>query len=212
MKKTLLIIILLPFILLKAQSSSNELVRVKDLIPDIVLDLKYNTTNNFTHQKLYTTNECYLVLDAVKRLKVVQDSLKKIKSLNGKNYPQGIGIKIWDGYRPRAIQYLMWEIYPDPTFVADPKNGSIHNRGGAVDLTLVDLSTGKEINMPTGFDDFSPAAAHGFDKLLPEIKANRDFLLNIMTNFGGFEPYTAEWWHYSTPGASNLPLLDFQMK
>lgn len=211
MKKIALIILLTP-LFLYAQSNSSELVKVKELIPDIVLDLKYNTLDNFTHQKLYSTNECYLVIDAVKRLKIVQDSLKKITSLNNNSYPKGIGIKIWDGYRPRAIQYLMWDIYPDPTFVADPKNGSAHNRGGAVDLTLIDMTTGKELRMPTGFDDFSPAAAHGFDKLMPEVKANRDFLLSIMTKLGGFAEYQAEWWHYTVPGINNYPLLDFQMK
>ncbi|MGE5681108.1 MAG: M15 family metallopeptidase [Bacillota bacterium] len=211
MKKIALIILLTP-LFLYAQSNSSELVKVKELIPDIVLDLKYNTLDNFTHQKLYSTNECYLVIDAVKRLKIVQDSLKKITSLNNNSYPKGIGIKIWDGYRPRAIQYLMWDIYPDPTFVADPKNGSAHNRGGAVDLTLIDMATGKELRMPTGFDDFSPAAAHGFDKLMPEVKANRDFLLSIMTKLGGFAEYQAEWWHYTVPGINNYPLLDFQMK
>ncbi|HEX2962847.1 MAG TPA: D-alanyl-D-alanine dipeptidase [Ignavibacteriales bacterium] len=211
MKNILLSFLLLPALLL-AQSSSNELIRVKDLIPDIVLDLKYNTTDNFTHQKLYTTNECYLLLDAVKRLKTVQDSLKKITSFNGQSFPQGLAIKIWDGYRPRAVQYLMWDIYPDPSFVADPNNGSNHNRGGAVDLTLVDRATGKELKMPTGFDDFTDAANHNFDKLMPEVKANRAFLLNMMVNVGGFDKYDAEWWHYSIPGAATYPLLDFQMK
>ncbi|MCU7493880.1 MAG: M15 family metallopeptidase [Ignavibacteria bacterium] len=211
MKKIIFALLFLPALLL-AQQTSNELIRVKDLIPDIVLDLKYNTVNNFTHQKLYTTNECYLLLDAVKKLKVVQDSLRNVTSLNGVSYPKGLSIKIWDGYRPRAVQYLMWDIMPDPSFVADPNSGSNHNRGGAVDLTLVDRATGKELKMPTGFDDFTPAASHSFNLLTPEVKANRAFLLNMMVNVGGFQMYDAEWWHYNVAGAGNYPLQDFQMK
>lgn len=210
LKNLLLVMVLLLCSSVRAQS--NELVKVRDVIPDIVLDLKYSTTDNFTHQKLYTTNECFLILEAVKRLKTVQDSLRNIRSLNGSAYPKGLGIKIWDGYRPRAIQYLMFEIFPDPTFVADPNTGSMHNRGSAVDLTLVDLNTGKELHMPTPFDDFTEAAAHGYNYLAPEVKANREFLLRMMTTVGGFSMYQSEWWHYTIPGASSYPLLDFQMK
>lgn len=210
--KNILFLLILLSVNLCAQSTSTELVKVRELIPDIVLDLKYNTTDNFTHQKLYTTNECFLLLDAVKRLKLVQDSLKNVRKVYSTSYPKGIGVKIWDGYRPRAIQYLMWEIWPDPTYVADPNSGSSHNRGGAVDLTLIDLATGKELQMPTKFDDFSSAAGHDFTNLPADIKANRDFLKNMMVNVGGFVLYQAEWWHYSIPGAGNYPLLDFQMK
>ena len=211
MKKFLLFFFLI-VIPLSAQDFSSELIRVKDVIPDIALDIKYATTENFTDQKLYTTNECYLLPEAVHRLKVVSDSLKNIKFYDGKNYSAGIGLKIFDGYRPRAVQYLMWEIYPDPTFVADPVNGSKHNRGGAVDLTLIDLSTGEELKMPTEFDDFSEAASHNFDRLPPDIIANRKLLKDMMTKVGGFNLYIAEWWHYEIPGANNYPLLDFQMK
>lgn len=211
MKKIILSIFLFSFSLF-AQEYSSELIRVKDIIPEIILDLKYSTTDNFTEQKLYTTNECYLLPEAVHRLKIVNDSLKNIKNYDGKNYPEGIGLKIFDGYRPRAVQYLMWEIYPDPTFVADPNNGSKHNRGGAVDLTLVDLLNGEELLMPTEFDDFSEAASHNFDRLPPEILANRKLLKDMMTDVGGFNIYIAEWWHYEIPNANNYPLLDFQMK
>lgn len=211
MKKIILSIFLFSFSLF-AQEYSSELIRVKDIIPEIILDLKYSTTDNFTEQKLYTTNECYLLTEAVHRLKIVNDSLRNIKFYNGKSYPSGIGLKLFDGYRPRAVQYLMWEIYPDPTFVADPNNGSKHNRGGAVDLTLVDLLNGEELLMPTEFDDFSEAASHNFDRLPPEILANRKLLKDMMTDVGGFNIYIAEWWHYEIPNANNYPLLDFQMK
>ncbi len=211
MKKLFLLFFLI-VITLSAQEYPSELIRIKDIIPNINLDLKYSTSDNFTGEKLYTTNECYLLTEAVHRLKIVNDSLRNIKSYNGKSYPAGIGLKIFDGYRPRAVQYLMWEIYPDPTFVADPNNGSKHNRGGAVDLTLVDLSTDEELQMPTEFDDFSEAASHNFDRLPPEIIANRKLLKDMMTKVGGFNLYVAEWWHYEIPGANNYQLLDFQMK
>lgn len=195
-------LLLLPVVLL-AQSSDLELVNVKELIPDVVLDLKYNTTDNFTGQKLYTTDECLLAHGLVRRLMLVQDSLRTL----------GLGLKIFDGYRPRAVQYLMFEIYPDPTFVADPASGSSHNRGGAVDLSLVNLATGEALVMPTAFDYFGPEAGHGWTiGLSAEQVANRQLLLSMMQNVGGLVPYSAEWWHYSHSPSLTNPLLDFQMK
>lgn len=186
-----------------AQSADDELVNVKELIPDVVLDLKYGTTDNFLHQKLYTANECLLALGAVKRLKIVQDSLRTL----------GFGLKIWDGYRPRAVQYLMWEIFPNSTYVADPSSGSNHNRGAAVDLTLVDRATGKELLMPTPFDWFGDEAGHDwYLGLNAEQVANRTLLKSVMENVGGLSSYSSEWWHYTYNPALANPLLDFQMK
>ena len=208
------LLVLFIYFPITAQVVNSELVPLRDIIPNIIIDLKYATTDNFFKQKLYTSNECYLLNDLAKRLVVVQDSLNKVRNLNGKSYPKGIGIKIWDGYRPRSVQYIMFELFPDPTFVADPNNGSSHNRGGAVDLTLVDLSTGKELKMPTGFDDFSNSAGHDFpgNLLLPEIYFNREYIKSIMTNIGGLSEYTAEWWHYQLTNNKDYPLLDFQIK
>ncbi|NMC58307.1 MAG: M15 family metallopeptidase, partial [Candidatus Methanofastidiosa archaeon] len=124
-----------------SQSALDELINPKEIIPDIQIELKYNTANhrflnlpngNITLPKFYTTNECLLLIKAVNQLKIAQDTLRKITSYNGISYPQGIGIKIWDGYRPRAVQYLLFEIYPNPVYIADPTTGSKHNRGGAV--------------------------------------------------------------------------------
>jgi D-alanyl-D-alanine dipeptidase len=185
-----------------AQSANDELVEVRELIPDIVLDLRYNTTDNFTHQKLYTTNVCYLSLGAVKKLVLVQDSLRTL----------GLGLKIFDGYRPRAVQWLMWEILPDPTYVADPVSGSKHNRGGAIDLTIINRSTGKELDMGTPFDFFGPEAGHDYTGFDPAILQNRVFLKNMMVNVGGLASYIGEWWHYEYTPAASYPLLDFQMK
>jgi len=188
---------------LAAQSADNELVRVKELIPDIVLDLRYSTMDNFTSQKLYTADECLLAHGAVTRLQRVQDSLRA----------SGLGLKIFDGYRPRAVQYLMWEILPDSRYVADPANGSVHNRGGAVDVSLVDLATGQELPMPTDFDYFGEEAGHGWTiGLSAEQIQNRELLKTVMEQVGGFSSYGAEWWHYSWGPAGSYPLLDFQMK
>lgn len=212
MKTYLIVIFIATTILTNAQSAFDEIIPVKQIIPDIVLDIRYSTTNNFTNQKLYTIGEAYLSLGAVNQLKVVHDSLKKITNYNGVNYPQGLGLKIFDGYRPRAVQYLMFEIFPNPVYVADPNTGSIHNRGGAVDVSIVDMATKQEIPMPTEFDWFGIEASHSYMNLPPNVIANRTLLYNMMTQVGGFIPYDAEWWHYSINGASSLPLLDFQMK
>ena len=211
MKVLIFFVLIIPY-LAGAQSSDNELVRVLDLIPDVQLDLKYNTTDNFTEQKLYSTGECLLALGAVKQLILVQDSLRNIRSFNGTSYPEGLGLKIWDGYRPRAIQYLMWEIFPNPVYVANPSSGSIHNRGGAVDLTLVDLHTGEELALPTEFDYFGEQAHHDYPNLPSDVIANRELLRSMMTEIGGFQIYSFVWWHYTWAPSKAYPLLDFQMK
>jgi D-alanyl-D-alanine dipeptidase len=208
--KNIAFILLILAGLLYSQSAQDELVNVKEFIPDIVLDLKYNTEDNFLDQKCYTTDECYLTRALLERVILVQDSLKNITFHDGNSYPQGLGLLIWDGYRPRAVQYLMWEILPDPTFVANPTSGSRHNRGEAVDVTLIDRSTGHELPMPTYFDDFTPAAAHGYMNLPANVIANRELLKRMMEQVGGLSPYSAEWWHYSLP--IGYPLLDFQLK
>ena len=199
----LLILLFLPPVLARAQTAGDELINVKELIPDVAIDLKYNTVDNFLHQKMYTTDECLLAMGTVKQLKKVQDSLRTL----------GLGLKIFDGYRPRAVQYLMWEIFPNPVYVADPASGSNHNRGGAVDLTLLNLATGQELLMPTAFDYFGVEASHGWTiGMSQEQINNRALLLTMMETVGGFTRYDAEWWHYQySPSLAN-PLLDFQMK
>jgi D-alanyl-D-alanine dipeptidase len=153
-----------------------------------------------------------MVLKLAEALKLAQDSLRNIRTHNGEDYPEGIGIKIWDGYRPRAVQYLFWEIFPNPVYIADPSSGSMHNRGGAVDLTLVDLATGGELAMPTEFDDFSVTASHTYSNLPDNVIANRELLKTVMTQVAGLKIYGAEWWHYNLTEAGSYPLQDFQMK
>ncbi|MBI9070836.1 MAG: M15 family metallopeptidase [Melioribacteraceae bacterium] len=220
--KKLLLLLFLP-ICVFAQVGEDELVNPKDIIHDVVIDLRYSTTEHkflnlpegdMPLPKFYTANECLMVLKGVLQLKIAQDSLRNIREHNGKTYPNGIGIKIWDGYRPRAVQYLFWDIYPNGAFIANPASGSKHNRGGAVDLTLIDLATSEELVMPTAFDDFSNRASHTFSGslLTQEQVANRKLIKDIMVNVAGMGWYSAEWWHYEVAGANSLPLLDFQMK
>jgi D-alanyl-D-alanine dipeptidase len=184
-----------------SQSSPREIIDMSEIIPGLKTDIKYATSNNFVKQKLYTVGKAFGSLAMTQSLKAVSDSLSKI----------GIGIKIFDAYRPRIIQWLLWEIVPNPTFVADPKSGSRHNRGSAVDLTLYNLTTGKELAMPSPFDEFSERASHNFQNLPDSVKANRKLLKDIMINFG-FDMYDAEWWHYNHTISKNYKLKDFQMR
>lgn len=203
MRRAILVITFLFIpLLLFSQVGDDEMIELKEFVPDIVLDLRYNTTNNFVRQKLYSTDVCLISRAVAERLVIVQDSLRKLN----------LGLKIFDGYRPRAIQWLMWEIFPNPIYVADPSSGSRHNRGSAIDLTIINLTTGQEWNMGTDFDYFGPEAGHDYKGFPPEVLNNRIFLKTTMQNVGGFTPYTAEWWHYDYTPASLYPLLDFQMK
>jgi D-alanyl-D-alanine dipeptidase len=220
MRKIILLVLLLP-VFYSAQTGDDEFVNPKELIHDIVVDLRYSSPDHsFLNlpdgdkrlPKFYTCNESLMTLSLANALKMAQDTLRNIRNHNGKEYPSGIGIKIWDGYRPRAVQYLLFDIFPNPAYVADPNTGSMHNRGGAVDVTLVDLATGEELLMPTLFDDFSIAASHSYMNLPQEAIANRTLLRTIMEDIAGLNTYGAEWWHYNLPGAGGFPLKDFQMK
>ncbi|HEX9614459.1 MAG TPA: M15 family metallopeptidase [Bacteroidota bacterium] len=207
MMKITFLLFLVPAMALLAQSGDDELVNVKELIPDIVLDIKYNTEDNFvttfagSGQKLYSTDECLVAMATAKRLILVQDSLRKM----------GLGLKMFDGYRPRTVQYIMWEYVGSP-YVANPATGSRHNRGAAVDVSIVNLFTGEELSMPTPFDYFGLEASHNYTHPNSTTNANRVFLLNMMKAVGGFVEYSVEWWHYEYPLAVNYPLLDFQLK
>ena len=163
-----------------------DFVRVADYIPDIVVDLKYAGTDNFTGQQIYGFTDVYLRYGTVKKLMLVQQKLRQ----------QGLGLKIWDGFRPPSAQFKLWDICPDSTYVANPNTGfSSHSRGNTVDITLVD-SSGKELEMPTGFDDFSKLADRDYSDCTAEAAANAQLLQDVMTD-AGFSAYWGEWWHYS---------------
>lgn len=172
------------------ETDDNAIVNLKNYSNDFVFDMKYATDDNFLKEKLYPCAECFL------RVKTVKSLLEANKAFSQKGYK----IKLFDCYRPKAIQKKMFKIVPDPNFVANPKKGSIHNRGGAVDISLVD-SLGSEINMGTKFDFFGEEASHNYQNLSEEILANRKFLKEIMLQ-NNFKSFDSEWWHYNLNGSN----------
>jgi zinc D-Ala-D-Ala dipeptidase len=178
----------------------DKLVDVLSVDSTIILDLRYATDNNFLGKAVYSVKKCFLLEEAALKLSLANQLLRR----------QGYGIKVFDGYRPHSVQKKMWKIYPNPTYVADPARGSHHNRGCAVDVSLVD-SLGNDIIMPTEFDDFTEKASHGYMELPEEAIKNRELLKKAMED-AGFISLQSEWWHYSTPGCSENELLDIPLK
>ncbi len=165
-------------------------------IPGILIHLRYATTHNFTHKVLYHHPKALLRKQPAEALKKVQEELNK----------RGLGLKIYDAYRPFSVSCLLWQHATDRRYVANPKRGSHHNRGTAVDLTIVQLGTGNELNMGTDFDNFTDTAHHSFVHLPAEALANRRLLKNIMWKHG-FNFVPTEWWHYHWRD-KNYPLVD----
>jgi D-alanyl-D-alanine dipeptidase len=163
-----------------------NLIDIETLSDKFVIDLKYATEDNFTGKKIYTVPLCALQIGTAQKL---------IKA-NNELMEKGIRIKIWDAYRPLSAQRLLWDIMPIDDFVADPNNGgSIHNGGFAVDVTLVDMY-GQELEMPTGFDDFSERASRNSSSMREEATKNLSILTDVMVRHG-FTTISTEWWHYN---------------
>lgn len=175
-------------------------VELKNVNPDIILDIRYATENNFLKRVVYPEARCFVRTGVAARLDSIQKELESI----------GLGLKVFDGYRPLSVQKEMWKILPDSRYVADPARGSRHNRGAAVDLTLVD-STGKALAMPTPFDDFTERAHHDFMALPAKIRQNRWILKTIMEKYG-FSAIDSEWWHYDLIGWERFPVTDKSFK
>jgi D-alanyl-D-alanine dipeptidase len=173
------------------QHSTNTLfdtsawIELQTIEPGILIDLKYATTDNFVKEQLYDCARCFLRADVAYGLREVHRELKR----------SGLGLKMFDCYRPLPIQWKLWNKVPDPRYVADPRKGSMHNRGSAVDLTLVDAK-GKELDMGTKFDFFGPEAYHDYTNLSKEILDRRILLKETMAKYG-FKAIRTEWWHYS---------------
>ncbi len=166
--------------------SDGELVRILDYIPDAVIDLRYATTNNFTGTVIYDDAEAYLCYGTVKKLSKVQDKLKE----------KGFCIIIWDAYRSEEAQYKLWNVWPDPTYVADPRNGiTSHSRGNTIDLGIV-YEDGSQVELPSGFDEFSLLADRDYSDVSDAAAENSRILEQIMNQYG-FKGYWGEWWHYS---------------
>ena len=164
-----------------------EYVLVNKYIPDIYVELMYATDNNFTGVRIYDFTDAYLRYGTVKKLANVQKELKE----------QGYSLKIWDAYRPFEAQQKLWEVYPDPNYVANPANGmKKHNLGGTVDITMV-AADGSVISMPTEFDDFSLKADRDYSDIEDEEAVKNVMILQNAMENNGFTGYQGEWWDYS---------------
>ncbi|MDX1940058.1 MAG: M15 family metallopeptidase [Saprospiraceae bacterium] len=166
-------------------ADSKEWLDVQVLDSTIIIDIRYATTNNFMKEKVYDCGRCYLRAEVAKTIVKIHQELQK----------QGLGLKMFDCYRPRPYQWRLWNKVPNPNYVADPRKGSMHNRGSAVDLTIVD-AYGKELNMGTEYDYFGKEGHHDYTNLPKEVLKNRILLKKIMGDFG-FQWIRTEWWHYS---------------
>jgi D-alanyl-D-alanine dipeptidase len=215
MKRNLLVILFLPLALvaqnkygLKATTYNGyteslkanpekELINLEKFIPGIILDIRYATTNNFTKEKIYNLARAYARKPVAGALKNAQEEFKK----------QGVAIKIFDAYRPYKATVKFYEIYHDTTYVASPYRGSRHNRGCALDMTIVDLKTGKELVMPTEFDSFKKEAWPSTPVKDPVIKKNRDLIISVMQK-NGFKVNASEWWHFDFVGWQKYEVLD----
>lgn len=169
-----------------AEPRDHYLVDVAEHIPGVAVELRYAGEDNFTGEKIYDFSAAYLRCGTAKRLAAVQEELEEM----------GLGLKIWDAFRPVSAQFALWEVCPDPAYVANPVTGfSSHSRGNTVDLTLVNAD-GEELVMPTGFDDFSALADRDYSDCSAEAAENARLLESVMAAHG-FSGYYAEWWHYT---------------
>jgi len=183
-------------------NSDNKMVSLKTYLSPLFSDIRYATTDNFTHQVLYRHPKLLVRLPVARALAAINEELKK----------SGLGLLFFDAYRPYRVTQKMWEIVPDERYAANPAKGSGHNRGAAVDLTLVNLQTGQPLPMPTPFDDFTEKAHHDYKQLDSTIIQNRKLLRTVMEQHG-FVALETEWWHYSWPNAAQLfPLIDIDFK
>jgi D-alanyl-D-alanine dipeptidase len=172
-----------------------SLVEIKPPAFPVLLDIRYATADNLTGAPIYTRPGCYLNIEAAGLL---QKAIQLAATM-------GLRLKVFDAFRPTEAAWALWNHTPDPNFLADPRKGSPHSRGAAVDVTLVDPD-GEELDMGTGFDAFTPLAFHGTLEITPEQQANRALLLGIMTA-AGWDFYRNEWWHYQLFQPRRYPLL-----
>lgn len=184
-----------------SKNSQNQMVDLAKAIPSIQLDIRYSTSNNFTHKQVYSSARAFLRQPAANALVKVQQELAK----------QGLGLKVYDAYRPYSATILFYDLIKDTLFVASPAKGSRHNRGCAVDVSLVDLKNGIGLEMPTAYDDFSERAG-AFYTDLPEVAIkNRSVLIDAMKKFG-FAVFDSEWWHFDFNGWQSFSLMDISFE
>jgi zinc D-Ala-D-Ala dipeptidase len=183
------------------KDSSKILVDLVDFIPGIVLDIRYATTNNFTGEKIYQSARAFARKPVAAALRKAQAVFKS----------KGYAIKVYDAYRPYKATVKLYEVYHDTTYVASPYRGSRHNRGCAIDMTLVDLKTGKELRMPTPYDSFRKEAWPSAKISDPEILKNRTLLIDVMERFG-FKVNSSEWWHFDFKGWKSYEVMDIDFE
>lgn len=185
-----------PMLFKDAESESSfDLVQLSEYIPDLYIDLRYAGSNNVFKKPVYSEDRAFLRRGTAQKLKKAQAQFAEI----------GYHLKVWDAYRSLETQRLLWEAIPDERYVVNPQKGiSYHNRGAAVDVTLVDKD-GRDLIMPSDFDDFSPRANRDYSDVLPQAEANARLLEKIM-NQNGFNSIFNEWWHFADSQAASYPV------
>lgn len=181
-----------------ADLGTSNLVDIQKVNPNILIDLRYATPDNFTGEVVYTFHKCYLRKEVADALSAVQKDLEGLE----------LGIKVWDGYRTMEAQTKFWELVPDERYVSPPSKGGRHTRGTAVDLTLV-YADGTELAMPSMFDEFSELAHRDYMNLPKEVIDNRNLLEEVMKEHG-FIGLDTEWWHFDYQGwkSYDIPAVD----
>ena len=183
-----------------AANPGKRLVDLEKFIPGLPIDIRYATTNNFMHEQLYPIAKAYLRYPAALALRDVENELAR----------ENLGLKIFDAYRPYGITEKMWSP-KNVGFVADPAKGSKHNRGAAVDLTMIDLRTGSEVEMTSAYDEFTDRAHRDYMAATAQALANRAKLQDVMSRHG-FEPLPSEWWHFDFRGWEGFELMDVPLE
>ena len=199
MRKFVLTFLLLVFAV-SAGAEESPLVEVQKVNPRIQTDVRYATADNFMKEPLYSSARCFLRKEVAEKLSRVQEDLET----------RGLGLKVFDGYRPLAVQKKMWARFPLEGFIANPAKCSNHNRGAAVDLTLVD-GEGRELAMPSAYDEFSERAHRDYAGGTEEERKNRKALEEAMQK-EGFKGISTEWWHFDDKDAKNYPVLDISFE
>ena len=173
-----------------------RLIDIQSIAPDILLDMRYATPNNFLKQAVYSKARCLLRDPVARSIQRAQDALKT----------QGYGLKLFDCYRPLSVQKAMWKIFPDGRYVANPATGSHHNRGAAVDVTLVD-SQGRDLEMPSEFDEFTDRA-HRNSPAMTDTARKHVQILTTALEAQGLTTIDSEWWHYDGPNWRHYGILN----
>ncbi len=187
-------------VITNAAYAKDNLVEVQKLDPTIQKEIRYATADNFMKEVLYEDDRCFLLPEAAEMLVRAHRELQK----------QGLGIKVYDCYRPLAVQKKMFKRFPQPGYVADPAKGSNHNRGAAIDCTIVDAQ-GNELKMPSEYDEFTERAHLVYANAPADQIANRELLQKTMLA-QGFKSISMEWWHFDLPDAKSYPVFDIPIQ